>query len=279
MKGSALLSGTGFLLKDDPAMTLLCSAALTAALAEHRYDPRAHPELLQLRQAVTSAGIVFDPSDPTQLHTAIEQTVDVAVDAALVTHMIDPSAHPELRQVRQVVTATGMTFDPASGVQLQAAVHQMIATNLTAGLTVHQADPGAHPEQKQVRAVISDAGLIYDPADPSLLSQAIARLARSCPPGDRLAPDGHLTLPGGLLLQWGAFQETAMSLPSEDVQDRIIPFPIPFPTACFQVLVSPATGHLTVASADLSVTGFRAMLTADACGAPSPGLRYLAVGS
>lgn len=157
---------------------------LNAAIADHRADPHAHPELLQLRQAVTSAGLTFDPADGTQLHTALEQTVDVAVDAAVVTHMIDPAAHAELKQVRQIVSATGMVFDAGQSTQLHSAIDLMIDTNLIAGVAVHKADPFAHPEQKQVRTVITDAGMVYDPADPAQLSAAITHKVVSHAPPD-----------------------------------------------------------------------------------------------
>ena len=50
-----------------------------------------------------------------------------------------------------------------------------------------------------------------------------------------LSSNGYQKLPSGLIMQWGK--------DSTDVQSdggvRTITFPIPFPTACFQVLVSP----------------------------------------
>ncbi|GAB3117221.1 gp53-like domain-containing protein [Novispirillum itersonii] len=266
-------------------MTFLSSAAPAAAVADHRRDPHAHPELLHLRQAVTSAGIAFDPADPTQLYTAMEQTAEVAVDAAAVAHMQDPAAHPELRQVRRVVTSTGVAFDPGSGGQLQAAIDRRIDTALTAGLALHGEDPFAHPEQQQVRAVITGAGLVYDPADPSQLAEAIARTVRAAPPGGPVADGapsltatGFRGLPGGLMLQWGEFYDTAQALPPGGRVDRAVAFPVAFPVACFQVLVCPAADHLTVCARSHGRTGFLPVFSADACGAMALGLRYLAIG-
>ncbi|WP_019645887.1 phage tail protein [Novispirillum itersonii] len=111
---------------------------------------------------------------------ALQANVDVALQAAVTGHEANPFAHPEQKQVRQVITSTGAVYDPATGPQLRTAIDAIVGCAVSA----HQADGSAHPELPQVRKVITDAGLTYNPADTGQLSQAISAIVEAVEPPD-----------------------------------------------------------------------------------------------
>ncbi len=136
------------------------------------------------------------------------------------------------------------------------------------GLSIPPTNPGAwwfHMITQELLAVITAAGITPDGTN---LTQLLAALdarygAASLHVSDftgsnqLLTANGYQKLPGGLIVQWGAFHVGDFSSVSN--ASGSLTFPISFPNACLRVLPSleDATGNAgSVAATAKSTSGF-----------------------
>lgn len=152
-------------------------AIADAALALHRADPYGHPELKQVRQAITSASVTYDPDNALQLHEVLDRSIHGAVSAQATAHKADPEAHPELKQLRRAVMDANIAYDPLDPTQLSQAISRAVE-----GVTVENASETVKGIVRLATPTEAVAGTQTDLAvHPAGLRAAVAALVNGAP--------------------------------------------------------------------------------------------------
>ena len=162
----------------------------------------------------------------------------------------------------------GAVFDVQGGANYTAAAGDWIriyaTTVSTFEVTIFRLDPSASATIEGLVELATDAeALAGSDTTRAVTSAGLAS-------GKSLAAAGYMKLPGGLILQWNA-----VSIGN----GTAVTFPITFPTACAQVIISDgASTAYSCSAGSLTTTGFAGWAKADTGAYNVTAARYLAIG-
>ena len=198
-----------------------------------------------------------DPNDPYVDGNPGLGVQGSAVPAAAIEH--------SMREIVYVITAAGLTPNPAVLTQLHQAIAALIAANVA---------PDASTTVKGIVELTTNSEAL-DGSD-STRAVTSAALASS----KSYTTDGYQKLPGGLILQWG--RKNSVSAPGS----AAVTFPVAFPTAVRGILLTPiqsavfGTNNNVVAAVknDFTTSGFT-ILGDEVQGAVSIDCFWFAIGN
>lgn len=178
--------------------------------------------------------------------------------------------HMITEEMRKVITDAGLTPDHTDLTQLSAAIQAMIIASLA---------PDASETVKGIIEIATDAEAQNFTADKAIDGAKLNAAFKGS--NQSLNANGYQKLPGGLIVQWGTFANSASG---SGISVATGTFPIAFPNAAFSAVLSRDNGGIATGDViefqNLTTTQITASLIDRASGGPvqANSVRYLAIG-